>query len=1720
MVGVMQPGALLSAAAEFGVPIDQVVLEVRRVSDNSVALSRTLGPGDFTTNPDDLRITLNLQLNSRTEDFSFIATARSGGVDYYQATGTITAVAYQSTSSTPITPTYVGPGSNATGITLPDTLLGDGESATLVAVVDEDGTVVTGVPIAFASSDSTLLIPARAGLDAVTVTAPATGTGSVLITARTPTNVSGTSTVSWAPKASALVLVSGNGQTVNTGANAAAPLVVQVRDAQGNGVQGTVVTFAVASGPTGTTVAPTSVTSNAQGNAQTTLTAGNAAGAISVTATAAGLTGSPVTFAATAVTTVGVPTTVTATTPTTQNTVVNSAVSSIPSVIVRDAQGTAVPNVTVTFAVTAGGGSLTGGTQTTNSSGIATVGSWTVGTSTATANTLTATVQGLTPVTFTATPTAGPATALLKIQGDSQTANSGAALAVNPTVEVRDQFNNVVPGATVTWTPTDGTATPPSGPTGTSGQASTIWTLGQGQINPTLTARVGQLTPIVFSATTTFTSPTILLSNGGTPLVGVGLTNTINVTLSQPAGVNGAQLALSSDAPTTISVGTPTLNIPSGQSTGSFQVTGVSAGTTTIRATAPGYTAGAINLTATLQIISLPVTLNVPFGQNQNFPVSLAVAAPAGGVTISLVTSDATAVALVTQTVTIAAGSQVGTATAFGQFPGPATITATAPGFVGASTTAATTAALNIVQTGISLNASFGTTATVELRSGANAVPAPAGGLVVTLISRDPACLSVPATATIPAGLVNVTPPLTYGGTAQLTCTTRLVVTAPNITPDSVNVSVSAAPLISLTNAGQGTGRLGAGLQDNASGSLQVASPAATTVRLTSSDPAVLLLSPSASTAATPFIDIPIAQGGSFFSYITQGIAAGTATITASSPGYTNDVITVVVVTPGIDLVSVSTTTTTLGTTDVFNVRTGVPAAASNTLQAIQPVRFGGDTARITLLNSNPAVAHLSTQAVPSGDSVEVRILPLQSQTQSTLAAGGVALDPVGPGTTVISARAPGFNAMTTALGTTVTVNQPNLTFTNVAQFTSRIGIGLQDAGVVNLQSATPVATTLHLVSSDPTRLLLAPNNTTPGADAIDIPIAANGSSGTFWMQGLAASTGTVTITASIPGYNNGTVGVTVATPLVDLASLPTTTTSLAANINFSARTGVSNTAGTAIAALQPVRAGQPATVATLTSSNPAVGELITLADSASPVSVTIPVASVNSGSGVPAGGVAFDPRNAGTTTVSVTAPGFTPATNASVTVTISAPNIFLNTTAQGTARLGNGLMDNASGSLQAQPGAPDTVYITASDTTILKFSPSTTTPAVGLLAIPITATATSFSYVTHGFGTSATPDTIKVSATGFNPATTVINLVNPAISLSGLVATTTTFSTTDPFQAVVGAVNAAGTGFSNNQAVRFGSAPVTATFTNSQGTVAQLVTTPLTGNTVTAQIAVGAQTTPTSVALGGVAFDPLVAGTTTVGVTAPGFTALTAATQNVTVSAPNITLFTPAQGIGQVGSGLQDAGTGNFQVAAPSALTLRIQSSNPAVALIAPNATTAGAAFIDVPIVAGAGSFSYYIQAVEGQTGTVQISATMPGYNTGVVSATIVQPAIILSGLQTTFTTASPNEAFQAFIGVPSSNNSSLSAFQSVRIGGTPVTLTITNSNGTTGTLVTGPTTPVNSNSVNFTLLPGANTIPSTRASGGVEFDPLAVGTSTVQVTAPGFITATAATVNLTVNP
>ena len=107
--------------------------------------------------------------------------------------------------------------------------------------------------------------------------------GNVVITATVGTTTLTFNAVSTVA-VSGISVVSGNNQTANTGQAFAQPLVVQIRDGSNNPVQNFPVTFAVSSGSA--TVSPASGNSDAQGRAQTIVTAGSTAGPIVITASA------------------------------------------------------------------------------------------------------------------------------------------------------------------------------------------------------------------------------------------------------------------------------------------------------------------------------------------------------------------------------------------------------------------------------------------------------------------------------------------------------------------------------------------------------------------------------------------------------------------------------------------------------------------------------------------------------------------------------------------------------------------------------------------------------------------------------------------------------------------------------------------------------------------------------------------------------------------------------------------------------------------------------------------------------------------------------------------------------------------------------------------------------------------------------------------------------------------------------------------------------------------------------------------------------------------------------------------------------------------------------------------------------------------------------------------------------------------------------------------
>ncbi|MEO7458291.1 MAG: Ig-like domain-containing protein [Gemmatimonadaceae bacterium] len=190
---------------------------------------------------------------------------------------------------------------------------------------------------------------------------------------------------------------------------------------------------------------------------------------------------------------------------------VQTAVTIAPSVVVKDSAGNNVAGAVVTFTVQSGGGLVAGSTVTTNAAGVATLGAWVLGAQVG-ANSVVATVlPSVTPlsVTFLANATprvAGPPASIIINAGDAQTGIIGTAVAVAPSVLVRDAVGLVVPNAAVTFAVATGGGTLTGAPvfTNVSGVATIgSWVLGPTVGTQSITATAGALPPVTFTATAT-----------------------------------------------------------------------------------------------------------------------------------------------------------------------------------------------------------------------------------------------------------------------------------------------------------------------------------------------------------------------------------------------------------------------------------------------------------------------------------------------------------------------------------------------------------------------------------------------------------------------------------------------------------------------------------------------------------------------------------------------------------------------------------------------------------------------------------------------------------------------------------------------------------------------------------------------------------------------------------------------------------------------------------------------------------------------------------------------------------------------------------------------------------------------------------------------------------------------------------------------------------------
>jgi len=396
--------------------------------------------------------------------------------------------------------------------------------------------------------------------------------------------------------------------------------------------------------------------------------------------------------------------------------------------------------------------------------------------------------------------------------------------------------------------------------------------------------------------------------------------------------------------------------------------------------------------------------------------------------------------------------------------------------------------------------------------------------------------------------------------------------------------------------------------------------------------------------------------------------------------------------------------------------------------------------------------------------------------------------------------------------------------------------------------------------------------NLTPGSAAVP----------TFYLQGQGLATGPgsvgVTLTASISGFATGSGTITIVPSgfVINQGNFTTTTFSPATALSASI-CAWNSTLTSAVNCGETVgpQAGGPVSV-TFSSSNTATGTIT----GSGQVTFT-------AGGSTSAGGVSFQPAGAGTSTISIAAPsGFStlPTTSTQITATVTAPAITVNA-----QNVGNNL--ELAGSISLAAAVPSTavsptITLTSSDPTHLQLSTSSTVTGLGSVGGVLTLNLTPGSaavptFYLQGQGLATGPGSVSVTlnakVSGFSDGNGTITILPATFEINQGNFTTSTTSSPTALSVSVCAWNSTLTSPVNcgeNVGPQAG-ASVSVPFSSS--------------NTAVGTITGSGQVTFTaggSTSAGGVSFQPVGVGTSTVSIAAPsGFSTPPVSISQITVT-------------------------------------------------------------------------------------------------------------------------------------------------------------------------------------------------------------------------------------------
>jgi hypothetical protein len=804
-------------------------------------------------------------------------------------------------------------------------------------------------------------------------------------------------------------------------------------------------------------------------------------------------------------------------------------------------------------------------------------------------------------------------------------------------------------GGTATLTVTLPTAAPAGGVTVTLTSSDTTKATVPASVSIAAGATTPQTQPLVTGvnlgtgATITASAPGY--TSGSTPVTVTGSINfsqssvtitgltTQNVTLnlSGPAPTGGIAITLTS-ANTAVATVPASVTFSATTTSVSVPITTLSLGTAVIHASATNLADTTVNVTVVAAgPIVLPSSTAVQLGSSTPFTVTLPVAAPTGGVTVTLTSSDTTKVT-VSSSVFIAAGATTPQTQAVvnGVNVGSATISASATGYTSATSgPVQVSASVSFGATDITLPAFTTQNITLTLSAAA-----PAAGVTVNLGSSDQTVATVPSSVTF----------LQHQTTVNIPVTTLKVgacvidASGTNIPDTTVNLSVQNISLGTLTVSSVNVGE---NLEAQVDITINPAPPNGMLITLNSGDATKLALGQSPKTAGSGSVQFQVPAGSGLVSAYAQGLAnSGQVPMTATALGWTSGS-GIATLSPGgfvltgpTGVVGVPTFPTNVSIASTLTVSSARLDSSMNFAE-FQPVS-GGVTVTVPITSSNTSQGTVSPTSVTfngfdSSYTTQFNALAVGNPTITA----GVPSVPAG-----FSQPAGGANVLTA-----------NIAAVGVTPGNATVGNGLETNLNVQLSGVPSTDITATITSNDPTRLLFSATTTDAGSSSIPVKIKAGFSfTPDFYAYGLANS-GAVTYTAVVPGFGMATGTITLRPSGVVISGpsgfgYPISTTSLSSPTNVTVYAALLDP-GNNFVSTQAVAGNVSVNV---TSSNTAVGTITT-----SPV--TIPA-------GTDRVLTQFQPDGPGSTTLSVNQPlSATPGQNTTVTATVGSTGIGTPTT-------------------------------------------------------------------------------------------------------------------------------------------------------------------------------------------------------------------------------------------------------------------------------------------------------------------------------------------------------------------------------------------------------------------------------------------------------------------------